>query len=758
MKRLIPAFVAALACVSAAGAVAPAPLTTLRQIHFLANSEARKEIPVAFEATVTYFRNYENTLFVQDDGFGIYVAASSDAKLTVGDRILIKGTTRAGFYPWIIPDSITVRGHASLPKPLVTDFRMLIGGDHDCEFVTVHGTVRSVDIRSNLSIQSIRLQVFTDTGLISANIDSDDVSVTNNLLDAEVEITGVASGTFDGKLELTGILLHVPSLAGLRILHRSNANPWRLPQTPMDRILASYSVKNLSARVRVRGVITYYQPGSAVVLQNGSTSLWIQASPSNPMRIGDEADAIGFPDVRSGFLSLASSEVQDLNIQAPITPQPATWQQLTSSKNVFDLVTVEGQVITEVREASQDEYILSTGDRLFSAIYSHPYDAPPMKQVPLGSMVKVTGICVLDDSNPFAREVPFDILLRTFDDIVVVARPSLLNTRNLMLVVGLLLILVFAMLTRGWALERKMRRQTAVLSARTEADAELERQRSRILEDINGSRLLPEVLEEIAAMVSSTLRGAPCWCKAGDGAILGACPEAQDGLRIVRAEIPARSGPPLGTLFAGLDPQTPPALREAEALHNGARLASLAIETRRLYSDLRRRSEYDLLTDVPNRFAMEKALDVKIDEAKTSLACFGLIYIDLDKFKPINDHFGHHVGDLYLQEVAQRIGKQLLGGDMLARLGGDEFAAMVSLQHGRFDLEKIIVRLENCFTEPFIIDGNTIVGSASIGAALFPEDGTNRDDLLNAADAAMYTIKKSKGPAQNMAISEAQLA
>ena len=190
--------------------------------------------------------------------------------------------------------------------------------------------------------------------------------------------------------------------------------------------------------------------------------------------------------------------------------------------------------------------------------------------------------------------------------------------------------------------------------------------------------------------------------------------------------------------------KTPPTARETEALQNGARLATLAIETRRLYSDLRRRSEFDLLTDIPNRFAMEKFMELQIEEARQSGRILGLIYIDLDKFKPINDTYGHHVGDLYLQAVALRMSRQLLGGDMLARLGGDEFAALVSLHHGRSDLEKIVARLESCFDEPFAVEGHLLHGEASIGVALYPEDGATKDSLLSAADAAMYAVKNRK--------------
>ena len=109
-----------------------------------------------------------------------------------------------------------------------------------------------------------------------------------------------------------------------------------------------------------------------------------------------------------------------------------------------------------------------------------------------------------------------------------------------------------------------------------------------------------------------------------------------------------------------------------------AGLATLAIETSRLYCDLVHRSEFDLLTDVPNRFSMEKTLDTLIQDARQSAGIFGLIYIDLNEFKQVNDAYGHQAGDLYLQEMVRRMKRQLRPGDTLARLGGDEFAVLVS--------------------------------------------------------------------------------
>ena len=360
-----------------------------------------------------------------------------------------------------------------------------------------------------------------------------------------------------------------------------------------------------------------------------------------------------------------------------------------------------------------------------------------MKHIPLGARVRVTGICMAVQAStidPNQQEVPFNILLRSFDDISVVTQPSMLNVRNLILLVGVLLALLFIAGGRAWVTERKVRHQNA-------SAAYIERQRGRILEDINGSRPLAEIIEQITELVSFRLHGAPCWCQVADGAQIGNCPATLSGFRVVNETIPARSGPPLGMIYAACHPLAKPNAEENEVLSTSAALAALAIETRRLYSDLVHRSDFDLLTDIHNRFSLESYLDKQIEETRQNASIFGLIFIDLDDFKQVNDVFGHHVGDLYLQEVAIRMKRQLRAADMLARLGGDEFAALIAKVYNRTELEEITNRLERCLDAPFVAEGYVVNASASIGIALYPEDGTTRDTLLSAADAAMYVNK-----------------
>ena len=739
MKKSIPALAIVIACTASGWAAAPAPLTTLHAIHALTNTDAAKSLPVAFEATITYYNPKDIDMFVQDGDEAIYVQAAKGANLVRGDRVLVQGHTGVYFRPDVIGDRETLVRHGSIPTPVPATFDQMIHAQRFCMLVKVRGVIQSADMIVDGDLRTINMRMLMDGGYVDAYVISDDERATRDLLDAEVEVTAVVPLNFDNKMQLTGILLEIPTLADITILKPASVGPWSLPIAPMDGILAGYRLQNLTQRVRVQGTITYFQSGSAVVLQSGAKSLWIQTQTRKPLRIGDFADASGFPDVHDGFLTLTAGEIQDSLALSPIPPKLATWADLASGLYAFDLVSTEGKVVTEVRAAGRDEYVLDASGQLFSAIFNHPAGVGnlkplPMKRVQPGSKVRVTGICILHSSDAFHGPVTFDLLLRDFDDVAVVARPSLLNVRNLILVVGFLLMLLFAAGALAWVMERKGRREKS-------AQADIEHMRAHILEDINGSCPLAEILEQVTELASFKLHGASCWCQIVDGAQLGKYPPGATSLRVVQEQIAARSGPPLGTIFAALDPDTKPGAIESETLYTAAALATLAIETRRLYTDLLHRSEFDLLTNIHNRFSLEKYLDQQIGQVRQRAGILGLVYVDLNDFKLVNDAYGHQIGDLYLQEVASRLKRQLRSADMLARLGGDEFAALLPHVRNRAEVEEIALRLERCLEKPFAAGGYMVQGSASVGIALYPEDGTTKDILLSAADAAMYVNK-----------------
>jgi diguanylate cyclase (GGDEF)-like protein len=749
MVALLAALLALAIGVPRAWPADSAPLTTLHAVHSLTLAEARLGPAVAFEATVTYYSPSDVDLFVEEGSEAVYVEAKANEDFKPGDRVQVRGKARASFTPDVVADSVTVLRHGSLPEPASATFQQMIRAERDCMLVKVQATVRSADTITFGTSHEVLMRLLMDGGYIDATVIGANAGMVKDLLDADVEVTGVVSGKFDSKMQLIGIVLQVPTLAEVRIVHRTPTNPGALAITPMNEVMSQFYLRDMTRRVRVQGTITYYQPGTAVVLQNGAHSIWIAIHTIDPVQIGDKAEATGFPDARSGFLTLDDGEVEDSHIYEPVAPATSTWHDLSDwnsgngEGHQNDLVSIEGQVAAAVREESQDEFDLVADGKLFTAIYHHPPDdhgLAPMLRVPIGSKIRVTGICMVVQGatvDPSVPEVPFNILLRSFDDIAVVAKPPLVNVRNLIVVVGLLAMLVFAVGAWAWSAERKMRRQNGVA-------AHIERQRSRILEDINGAHPLAAVLEQITELVSYQLQGSPCWCQIVDGARLGHCPAKLEEWRVVEEPIAGRAGQPLGTIYAAFDPSSKPDPREKEALSVAVGLATVAVETRRLYSDLRHRSEFDLLTDIPNRFSLESYLDQLIEQARDNAGIFGLVYIDLNEFKQVNDQFGHQVGDLYLQEVAARMKQQTRGGDMLARIGGDEFAVILPNVRRLAEVQEISMRLERCLDAPFVAEGYVVNGSASVGIALYPDDGTTRDSLLSAADAAMYVNKHTR--------------
>jgi diguanylate cyclase (GGDEF)-like protein len=755
MKALTIAVSILLGFAPAGGAAPQSALTTLKSIHALSKAQAGQGPSVVFYATIVYVQPGSGTSFVQEGNEGLQVREDAHLKLSPGDRVLIKGKAHASFRPVVIADSITVVGHGPLPKPVPATFDALNRSELDSMRVTVRAVVLNEDTKSYYHNPITLLHMQTEGGTIDAWVDGKDPDPQQDMFDDEIEVTGIASGKLDEKLHHIGVKLNVSSFADIGVLRRSASRPWSLPVTPIGSLFDSYRVTNETARIRVHGTITFYQPGSALVIQTGNDSLWITTNSEKPLRIGNQADVTGFAALINNHLALSSGEVLQSPVYTPIAPQPITWRELPNSKHIFDLVSVEGKVMMEVREQALDEYFLASNGQVFSAIYDHPYvegsPTPPMKQIPLGSTVRVSGICFpLQRGISFSRDLPADILMRGPNDLAVIAGPSWLNVRNLMLMVGLLFALVVAVIAWGWTIERRARRQTAALATRIETEASLERRRSSILEDINGTRPLADILEQIVEMVSFILHGAPCWCQDADGVRVGNCPSDLQDRRLVRREMTARSGRVLGTIVAALEPSIKPCADESNYLSMAVELATAAIETRRMYSDLLHRSEFDLLTDMHNRFSLDKHLEACILNAGLQAGIFGLIYVDLDRFKLVNDDWGHHVGDLYLQEVAARMKQQLRSVDVLARVGGDEFAVLVPAMHGRVDIEEIALRLERCFDDPFFINEHILHGSASVGIAVYPEDAFTKEGLLKAADAAMYRAKNDKKQIANL--------
>ncbi|MGY4527672.1 putative bifunctional diguanylate cyclase/phosphodiesterase [Pseudomonas sp. UBA4617] len=173
-----------------------------------------------------------------------------------------------------------------------------------------------------------------------------------------------------------------------------------------------------------------------------------------------------------------------------------------------------------------------------------------------------------------------------------------------------------------------------------------------------------------------------------------------------------------------------------------ARTAELARSLTLANQELTQLALHDTLTDLPNRTLLADRIEQAIAKVAEQGGCFALMFIDLDGFKPVNDAFGHHIGDLLLKAVAARLRGHLHSQDTLARIGGDEFVLLVELQEPN-DAVDVAVKQVNLVSRPFRVAEHDLQLSASLGIVLYPGNGQDQHELLRNADAAMYHVKSA---------------
>ena len=166
-----------------------------------------------------------------------------------------------------------------------------------------------------------------------------------------------------------------------------------------------------------------------------------------------------------------------------------------------------------------------------------------------------------------------------------------------------------------------------------------------------------------------------------------------------------------------------------------------ATERVRAEEQLAHAARHDELTDLPNRTMLKDRLSAGIARAQRYQRKLGVVFLDLNDFKPINDHYGHETGDCLLQAVAKRLRDTMRQSDTVSRVGGDEFIVSLEQIKSTDDAIAAASKLDIALKQPFGILGNQIRISASIGVAVYPDHGSDPATLLRHADQAMYSAK-----------------
>ena len=187
-------------------------------------------------------------------------------------------------------------------------------------------------------------------------------------------------------------------------------------------------------------------------------------------------------------------------------------------------------------------------------------------------------------------------------------------------------------------------------------------------------------------------------------------------------------------------------IRDAAARPNGFRgIMHDITERRKAENAIQHMAYHDPLTGLPNRLLFYDRFSQIMAHARRNQGQFAVIMMDLDKFKDINDRLGHDVGDQLLRSVSERLSSQIRDGDTVARFGGDEFLLLLPGMKQIEDLDPLGQKVLQAFQQPFAVSGQALSIHASIGIAVFPDDGSDMDTLVQKADFAMYRAKSVGG-------------
>ncbi|VVO30458.1 bifunctional diguanylate cyclase/phosphodiesterase [Pseudomonas fluorescens] len=184
--------------------------------------------------------------------------------------------------------------------------------------------------------------------------------------------------------------------------------------------------------------------------------------------------------------------------------------------------------------------------------------------------------------------------------------------------------------------------------------------------------------------------------------------------------------------------------QDKELLQYVCAQVAAAIERKQLHARLQYMAQYDQLTHLPNRVLLHERVKDSLARAGKESGRMALLYVDLDKFKLVNDTYGHGVGDLLLQAIANRLKGCVRETDTVARIGGDEFVVLLDSIQEAQDASIVDAKIRRVLSQPLRLDGHSLNIQPSVGIALYPEHGSQEEQLFKHADEAMYEVKRAQ--------------
>ena len=726
-------------------------LTLVSQIRQFHAAGSGKTAPIRIRAVVTYYDSVAPNLFVQDETGGVWVdlRGMHDAPPNPGQLLDLQGIVGMGFTPYVAQPKWTVIGSSPLPKPVHVSYEQAATGAFDSRWVEMDGIVRSFSQEAEDDV--LVIDAATPTGKFKVRVPAYHGSFPLSLVDAKVRFRGVCGAAFNQRNQLVAIHIMMPGLVHQTILQSSPADPFSVPTTAIRDIGRFSAALTDIHRIKVSGIVTARYPKMGLFLMDKTGGVYVESQDGSPLKPGDGVDVIGFPVAGDYSPILRSASIRPAGQHQSIVPINVTGLSALKGTHDAQLVTIAGTVQAITLHSTGYSLVLQSDDHIsFETSFRGQYI--PGNPPAIYTYLKLTGICSIktdENGNPAA----FEIVLRDPEDISVTSAPPWFTGRRASAIMSALAFSSAAILFWGMTLRKRVRRQTKLIKARLESELALEERYRRMFE------------RNLTGLYVANTEGTIIDCNNTCAQILGYadridlldhCQQAEsitaqfhENLfdntqgkehRILNVE----------QRFKRHDGSWRWVLTNVRLVNQGEG-STLLIEGGLVDITDRKAAEeqvqllayYDALTGLPNRSMLKDRLAQALAAAQRHKEKVAILFLDLDRFKDINDSLGHSFGDLLLQEVARRLKKLSRADDTVARVGGDEFLIVLTSVQSAEDASIAADRVVENLGRDFEMQGQSFNVHCSIGISIYPDHGEDDETLIKHADAAMYAAKSS---------------
>lgn len=719
----------------------PVELTTVQAVRHL-KQPVPADIPVHLRGVATYYDTVAPNLFVQDATGGIWIdlRGVNSPPPSPGDVLDLHGTVGSGFTPYVAKPRWTVTGKSGPPKPLRVTYDDAATGSFDSQWVQIDGVVRSFlqQIEGNVLV----IDVATPTGAFKVRVPDYHDPFPMGLVDAKVRFEGVCAAAFNSRNQFVAFHIMAPSLKNLKVLEPAPVDPFAVPVTPIANIRRYSADLTDQHEIKVVGTVTAIFPHQGLYLTDSTGGIYAESQDGTPIVEGDQVEVIGFPAPGRFSPVLKSGRIKATHQHsAPVTVSAKGKDAL---KGIFDaqLVKVQGRLKYFREDLNRQVLVVESTDHVtFEATFARP--SMRAASIVEGSLLSLTGICVTradENGNP----MDFQLVLRSPPDIQVLRSPPWFNTSRAAYLLSGLICSTLAVICWLFILRRKVRQQTEVITNKLRNEMALEEKYRSIFE------------RNLTGLYVASRHGEILDCNDACARIFGFSgrddlfanrTKAESILRRFHSTSAENSfSGSMEEKFERQDGTEGWALCSIRATgQNGEQVFEGSLvditERKRAEEQIETLAYFDPLTNLPNRTLGKDRLTQALAGAKRRRERVGVLYLDIDSFKIVNDCLGHTVGDELLQQIAQRLRLCAREEDTIARLGGDEFLIALGPIETYSDAALVAERIARDLNPPFELHGHSLTITSSTGISIFPDHGEDAETLIKNADAAMYASK-----------------